>query len=66
MNARAYVQLIRGNREFRLLWLAQMVSEIGDWLYAVVLYDMLLTERAAPGRWLRRWSCRCCRKCWWP
>ena len=45
-----YWQLIRGNRNFRLLWLAQIVSEIGDWLYAVVLYDMLLqsTGKAGP------------------
>lgn len=37
-----YWQLVRGNRNFRFLWFAQIVSEIGDWLYAVVLYDMLL------------------------
>jgi len=41
-NQAGYWRLIRSNRNFRFLWLAQIVSEIGDWLYAVVLYDMLL------------------------
>ena len=36
------LQLVRGNRNFRLLWLAQMVSEIGDWLYAVAIYSLML------------------------
>jgi MFS family permease len=40
----SYAGLLRRNRNFRLLWMAQMVSEIGDWLYAVVLYDLLLQE----------------------
>jgi Na+/melibiose symporter-like transporter len=44
-----YWRLIRGNRNFRLLWLAQIVSEIGDWLYAVVLYDMLLQSTGKAG-----------------
>jgi hypothetical protein len=26
-----YWRLLRGNRNFRLLWLAQIVSELGDW-----------------------------------
>ncbi|HYO80722.1 MAG TPA: MFS transporter [Bryobacteraceae bacterium] len=39
---RAYVRLLRGNRNFRLLWLAQLVSEIGDWLYAVAIYSLVL------------------------
>jgi len=37
-----YVRLLRGNRNFRLLWCAQIVSEIGDWLYAVAIYSLLL------------------------
>ncbi|MCC6590025.1 MAG: MFS transporter [Bryobacterales bacterium] len=39
---REYVQLLARNRNYRLLWLAQIVSEIGDWLYAVVIYNFLL------------------------
>ncbi len=37
-----YVTLLRENRNFRLLWLAQIVSELGDWFYAVALYSLLL------------------------
>src|SRR4051794_17952711 len=39
---RAYRQLVRGNRNFRLLWMAQIVSEIGDWLYCVAIYSLIL------------------------
>lgn len=42
VNLRAYAALLRGNRNFRLLWMAQMVSEIGDWLYAVAVYSLIL------------------------
>ena len=42
VNLRAYAALLRGNRNFRLLWIAQMVSEIGDWLYAVAIYSLIL------------------------
>jgi MFS family permease len=38
----AYGRLLSGNRDFRLLWMAQIVSEIGDWLYAVSIYSLLL------------------------
>jgi MFS family permease len=38
----AYVRLLRDNRDFRLLWFAQIVSELGDWFYAVAIYSLLL------------------------
>src|ERR1700730_13530312 len=34
----SYLRLLRGNRNFRLLWLAQIVSEIGDWFYTLSIY----------------------------
>jgi MFS family permease len=38
----AYLRLLRHNRNFRLLWIAQIISEQGDWLYAVAIYSLLL------------------------
>ena len=38
----SYWRLVRGNANFRRLWTAQIVSEIGDWFYMVTLYAMLL------------------------
>ncbi len=37
-----YFQLLRTNRNYRLLWLAQVVSELGDWFYALAVYNLLL------------------------
>jgi MFS family permease len=37
-----YRSLVASNRNYRLLWLAQLVSELGDWLYSVVIYNLLL------------------------
>jgi MFS family permease len=37
----AYYRLVRTNRNFRLLWSAQIVSEIGDWLYSIAIYSLL-------------------------
>ena len=36
----AYSGLLRDNRNFRLLWLAQIVSELGDMLYTIVIYSL--------------------------
>jgi predicted MFS family arabinose efflux permease len=38
----SYLQLLRGNRNFRRLWMAQIVSEIGDWFYTLSIYTLLL------------------------
>src|SRR5450755_3457259 len=38
----SYVRLLRGNRNFRRLWLAQIVSEVGDWFYTLSIYTLLL------------------------
>lgn len=38
----SYARLIGGNRNVRRLWLAQIVSEIGDWFYTLSIYTLLL------------------------
>jgi MFS family permease len=38
----AYWHLLRGNRNYRLIWLAQIVSELGDWFYQVAIFSFLL------------------------
>src|SRR5215813_1509586 len=45
----AYRRLVQQNRNFRRLWLAQIVSEIGDWFYTLSIYTLLLqlTGRAS-------------------
>ena len=45
----SYMRLLRENRNFRRLWLAQIVSEIGDWFYTLSIYSLLLqlTGRAS-------------------
>jgi MFS family permease len=37
-----YIPLIRDNANFRRLWVAQIISEIGDWMYTVAIYSQLL------------------------
>lgn len=38
----SYGRLLRDHRDFRLLWFAQIVSEIGDWFFAIAVYSLLL------------------------
>jgi len=46
----SYLRLLGGNRNFRRLWGAQVVSELGDWFYTLAIYNLLLqlTGRAGP------------------
>jgi len=36
-----YIELLRGNRSFRLLWLGQVVSQLGDWFNTIALYTII-------------------------
>jgi MFS family permease len=38
----AYWHLLRDNRNVRLLWSAQIVSEMGDWFYSIAIFSFLL------------------------
>jgi len=48
-----YFSLLRSNRNFRRLWLAQLISEMGDWFYSLAVYDLLLarTHRGSAVGW---------------
>jgi MFS family permease len=37
-----YVELLRGNRGFRQVWLGQVVSQMGDWFDTIALYTIIL------------------------
>ena len=37
-----YLRLLRHRRNFRLLWGAQLVSELGDWFYSLSVYHLIL------------------------
>src|SRR5579863_2103418 len=42
ISLRSYVRILGTNRNFRRLWMAQIVSEIGDWFYTLSIYTLLL------------------------
>ncbi len=37
-----YVELLRRNKNFRQLWLGQVVSQLGDWFNTIALYTIIL------------------------
>lgn len=38
----SYAALLRRNRNFRLMWLGGVISQIGDWFNAIAVYALLL------------------------
>src|SRR5437879_9035484 len=42
VNLSGYVHLLRTNANFRRLWMAQIISVIGDWFYTLAIYTLLL------------------------
>jgi MFS family permease len=49
-----YIRLLRTNRNFRLLFAGQTVSQLGDWFNAVAVYALLLdlTGSATAVAWM--------------
>ena len=37
-----YLELLRRNRDFRQLWLGQVISQLGDWFDTIALYTLIL------------------------
>lgn len=42
MASRTYVQLIRENRDFRQLWVAAVISMLGEWFNTIALFFLIL------------------------
>jgi len=45
-----YIELLRGNRDFRQVWLGQVVSQMGDWFDTIALYTIILKLTGGSGR----------------
>ena len=42
MASRSYLQLVRENREFRQLWIAAVISMLGEWFNTIALFFLIL------------------------
>lgn len=36
-----YFGLLRNDTQFRRIWIAQVISEMGDWFYSIAVYDLI-------------------------
>ena len=50
----SYISILRNNRNFRLLFIGQTISQLGDWFNAVAVYALLLdlTGSATAVAWM--------------
>jgi MFS family permease len=50
----SYTSILRNNRNFRLLYIGQTISQLGDWFNAVAVYALLLdlTGSATAVAWM--------------
>jgi MFS family permease len=50
----SYISILRNNRDFRLLYIGQTISQLGDWFNAVAVYALLLdlTGSATAVAWM--------------
>src|SRR5437660_11350163 len=50
----SYLSLLRSNRNFRLVYIGQTISQLGDWFNAVAVYALLLdlTGSATAVAWM--------------
>jgi len=44
-----YVELLRRNRDFRFMWLGQVVSQLGDWFDTIALFTLVLRLTGSGG-----------------
>jgi predicted MFS family arabinose efflux permease len=47
--AAGYTELLRVNRDFRQLWLGQVVSQLGDWFDTIALFTLVLRLTGSGG-----------------
>ena len=50
----SYISILRNNRDFRLIYIGQTISQLGDWFNAVAVYALLLdlTGSATAVAWM--------------
>ena len=42
MESRSYYELVRDNKDFRQLWIAAVISMLGEWFNTIALFFLIL------------------------